>query len=287
MTFRNILVPIEDSALLPSMLQCAFLTAKRFSGSIEGMPVRRALLEVVAVGPDGFVGATAHLVEDFERDEATRAQRCKDKFVSFMGDHGVTLVEPLTAMDSVVASWNEQGAPGDAVVGNRGRLFDLIVVGRPARDTSTPRMSTLEAGLFDSGRPLLIAPPEAPKALGETVVIAWNGSTETARTIAFADAFLRAAKKVVVLSVEGAMVPGPTGAELAQYLTRKGIAAEPKDILNPDKPAGEVMLREAMALGADLLVKGGYTQSRVRQMIFGGATSHILANAEMPVFMAH
>ena len=46
-------------------------------------------------------------------------------------------------------------------------------------------------------------------------------------------------------------------------------------------------VREAMAAGADMLVKGGYTQSRVRQMIFGGATSHILANAELPVFMAH
>jgi nucleotide-binding universal stress UspA family protein len=29
------------------------------------------------------------------------------------------------------------------------------------------------------------------------------------------------------------------------------------------------------------------TQSRLRQMIFGGATSHILRHAEVPVFMAH
>ncbi len=35
------------------------------------------------------------------------------------------------------------------------------------------------------------------------------------------------------------------------------------------------------------LIKGAYTRSRLRQMIFGGATSHILAEAEMPVFMAH
>ena len=30
-----------------------------------------------------------------------------------------------------------------------------------------------------------------------------------------------------------------------------------------------------------------YTQGRFRQMIFGGTTSHILANASLPVFMAH
>ena len=31
----------------------------------------------------------------------------------------------------------------------------------------------------------------------------------------------------------------------------------------------------------DLLVKGAYTQSRLRQMIFGGATRHIIANATL------
>jgi nucleotide-binding universal stress UspA family protein len=34
-------------------------------------------------------------------------------------------------------------------------------------------------------------------------------------------------------------------------------------------------------------VKGAYTQSRLRQIIFGGATRHILANSELPVLMAH
>jgi nucleotide-binding universal stress UspA family protein len=48
-----------------------------------------------------------------------------------------------------------------------------------------------------------------------------------------------------------------------------------------------VILAEAANLGAGLLVKGAYTHSRLRQMIFGGATSHILAAAELPVLMAH
>ena len=51
--------------------------------------------------------------------------------------------------------------------------------------------------------------------------------------------------------------------------------------------AGEAILAEAAAIGADLLIKGAYTQSRLRQMIFGGATSHILSAAELPVFFAH
>jgi nucleotide-binding universal stress UspA family protein len=46
-------------------------------------------------------------------------------------------------------------------------------------------------------------------------------------------------------------------------------------------------LAEAKAFGCDLLIKGAYTQSRLRQMIFGGVTSHVLAHADMPVLLAH
>ena len=42
-----------------------------------------------------------------------------------------------------------------------------------------------------------------------------------------------------------------------------------------------------MDQGADLMIKGAYTNSRLRQMIFGGATNYILSNTEIPVFMSH
>ena len=50
---------------------------------------------------------------------------------------------------------------------------------------------------------------------------------------------------------------------------------------------GDAILENAAALGADMLVKGAYTQSRLRQMIFGGATSLILSKAAIPVFMSN
>ena len=56
---------------------------------------------------------------------------------------------------------------------------------------------------------------------------------------------------------------------------------------DPSNDPGENPLGKAAALGCDLLVKGAYTQSRLRQMFFGGATSHILGNTTLPVLMAH
>ena len=281
---KTILVPVEESTVLPSMLETALLAARRFGGQVDGLHVRPALPGVVAAGAAGLVAATPDLVESFERQDRERTERAQSLFNEFMRAKGVG---PTPVADAPNYGWIEETSPGDDAVGSRGRSYDLIVVGRPVRGHTTPAMSTLEAALFESGRPLLIAPPHAPAALGNNICIAWNGSTETARTIAFAMPFLLRARKVTVVTIEGVFVPGPSGADMARNLARNGIPVEVFDAKDGGRPPGEAMLAEAAAHGADMMVKGAYTHSRLRQMIFGGATSQILAAAEMPVFMAH
>jgi nucleotide-binding universal stress UspA family protein len=173
------------------------------------------------------------------------------------------------------------------VVGTLGRIFDLIVVERPAKLASLAE-ATLEDALFESGRPVLMAPQAAPQTFGENVMIAWNNSTETARTVGFAMPYLERAKRIEVLSVESSQVPGPSGEEMAGMLRRAGLPVTSRHIGGRGRmTAGEIFLAEAKATGADLLVKGAYTQSRLRQMIFGGATRHIIMEAEIPVLLAH
>jgi nucleotide-binding universal stress UspA family protein len=92
---------------------------------------------------------------------------------------------------------------------------------------------------------------------------------------------------VTVLAVEGHTSDGPSAEQAAQHLRRNGIDANAITLKEGSRSAGEIILERAAALGCDLLVKSAYTQSRIRQMIFGGATRHILANATLPVFMAH
>jgi nucleotide-binding universal stress UspA family protein len=147
-------------------------------------------------------------------------------------------------------------------------------------------MATFEAALFESGRPVLVVPQRVGQTLGDNVLIAWNGSTETARTVALAMPILKKAQRITVVSVEGGMVPGPSGPQLAQSLATAGLSVEHKHVTDRQRSAGEVILATAASLGADFLVKGAYTQSRLRQMIFGGQTRHILAEANLPVLFA-
>jgi nucleotide-binding universal stress UspA family protein len=105
--------------------------------------------------------------------------------------------------------------------------------------------------------------------------------------VALSMPYLALAGQVQVLSIEGAMQPGPSGDDLAAALRRRGIAATSRVIPPTTRQPGEVFLTEAKAAGCDLLVKGAYTQSRLRQMIFGGTTQHIITRATLPVLMAN
>ncbi|MCX7630565.1 MAG: universal stress protein [Geminicoccaceae bacterium] len=281
---KTILAHLETGPGLDSVLRCALLVARRFGSHIEGLHLRPGQPDVIAAGADGFVAAAPDLLAGFEREARERAERARRAFEAFVAAEG--LPPPGESAGGPSARMRIEQA-GQLALGSIGRVFDLIVVGRPQRDSPTPSMAALEAALFESGRLLLVAPPAPPEALGAHVVVAWNQSTETARTVALSMPFLASARKVTVLTVTGATVPGPTGEELAENLRRHGFDCTAVERDPRGRPSGQAMLEEAAALGGDLLVKGAYTQSRLRQMIFGGATSHILAHAELPVLMAH
>src|SRR6266404_2050746 len=168
------------------------------------------------------------------------------------------------------------------------RVFDVIVMSRSQANSIGLHDKAIESGLFDSGRPILIAAPTPPAQIGTNVLVAWNCSTEQARATAFAIPLLRKAERITVLHVEGgAAVPGPSAAQATQYLLRNGLKAAPMTVGLEGRTTGEAILAAAHSLDCDLLIKGAYTQSRLRQMIFGGATRHILAHATLPVLMAN
>ena len=276
---KAFLVPVARHDRMNAVLETALLAARRFDGVVEGFALTPALAEYV---PVDMVGGLTW-VGDAEADEAA-AKQARDDFAAFMQARGVPR---RGGPPGLSFEWLRQAAPGDAFLGHYARLFGATVVGRPGPGEGQPRMTTLEAALFESGRPILIAPPDAPGTLGEVVVIAWNGSSETARTLALGMPFLRKARRVVVVEVEGASVPGPDAAAVSASLAREGIPSESRTAQAGRRSTGETFLAEAVALGCDLLVKGAYTQSRLRQMIFGGATNHTLGAATMPVLMAH
>jgi nucleotide-binding universal stress UspA family protein len=279
---KNILVPTEHGSTMVSALDTALLLAQKFDSCIEGFPLRPAVADLVAMDPDS--GLTMVAVRENDVEMIRQAEML---FRAFMDNHRIA-ARTGEASTSLSWRWLNDAPSGHDFVGSYGRVFDIIVLARPGDEWQSPSMITLESALFESGRPVLIAPPSSPSSLGTNVLVAWNNSTEQARTMADAMPLLRLANRITILTVEGATVAGPSGEQMAQSLKLNGIAAEAITLKPPGKrSAGEVILAKADELGCDLIVKGAYTQSRLRQMIFGGTTRHILANAKLPVLMAH
>jgi nucleotide-binding universal stress UspA family protein len=237
--------------------------------------------EIVAVDAMG-----GFPLERYRQDIADQAMQAQRIFESFMQEHHVP--RATGAIVSLSFGWLDNAPEGDEFVGSYGRVFDLIVMNRSDANSSSLHNRAIESCLFESGRPILLSPLSPPRQIATNVLIAWNRSTEQTRATAFAMPLIRLADRVTVLTVMGGTgVPGPSAEHLIRYLQRNGIVAQPLSIELDGRTTGEMILATAQSLGCDLLIKGAYTQSRLRQMIFGGATRHVLANAALPVLLAH
>lgn len=280
---KTILLPFRGDEQALAVLELAYTVAARFGSYVEGLFVRQPPPLVSGEG----ITLPAEYLTEFDEEARRAAERARERFEGFMADKNVPVRDVGFTTDQPSAGWRDAEGYESAVIGEYGRLFDLIVVGCPNRQSGAERDAVCEGALFDSGRPVLVGAARPPETLGETVVVAWNGSTETARTIGLGMPFLLTASRVVVLTVEGTTVPGPSNDQVAEHLVRNGVKAEARTAQPEGRAGGQAILDECQALRADLLLKGAYTHSRLRQMIFGGATSYILAHAELPVFMAH
>jgi len=194
----------------------AHLVASRFGSYIEGLFV---LQPPPIIAGEGITIPGEYLTQLAEEGRRL-ADGARERFEKFMNERHVPFRELTIVGDNPTAGWRELEGLESQVVGEYGRLFDLIVVGCATQQSSADRNAMCEAALFESGRPVMVAAEKTPATLGKTIVIAWNGSTETARTIALGMPLLQAADKVMVLAVQGGTVPGPEDPESLGYLKR-------------------------------------------------------------------
>jgi nucleotide-binding universal stress UspA family protein len=279
MDMKTILVPMENSEVMQSALETALLLGQRNNAYIEGFALR---WPIILAGLD-MVGGLA--LDSLEQDNLEEEKKARQFFEGFMQKHDVPRSTETT--ESLSFGWLDDAPPEGDFIGSYGRVFDVIVMNRRGAKSNPLHDGAIESGLFESGRPILLSPPSPPHQIATNILIAWNCSTEQARAIAFAMPLLHRADRVTVLTVIGGTgVLGPSAEQLIRYLQRNGIVAEPMRVELDGRSTGEAILAAAQSLDCDLLIKGAYTQSQLRQMIFGGATQHIMANATMPVLLA-
>lgn len=288
MTIKTILVPVDGAEESRAALETAMTLGRDLGACVIALHVAADARDALPLLGEGMSGAMIEEMIDLAAGEiAARKARAREIFDTFVGRYQVPTGVAAPGEGGLCAVWEEDVGPEDAVVARRGRLADLLVVGGGGEEEASQSM-VLNAALFETGRPVLVAPKMAPTVIGRHVVIAWNGSVEAVRSIAAALPLLRKAEKIDLL-VAGKPDDGAPGLDdLAAYLAWHGIKAEAWALeLAPGQDAGAVLLDHAAKAGADLLVMGAYTHSRMREVILGGVTRQVLVDVPVPVFMAH
>lgn len=278
MSYKTVLVQQHDPRRQRALLGVAAQLASSFEGHLVGLTV----LPPIIVIPGTEAGG------------ATVIEEHRDAYRREIGTLKATF-EATTRGEPFVAEWREVDAGYDDGVLKlieHGRSADIVVVS--TRDPGWGYSDQLEAPervALESGRPVLIVPSIAAPTIGRRVLVAWNGRREAARAVFDALPLLKRAEQVIVVWVnpqDEAEVAGDLpGFDICTALARQGVRCEATQNIRPAGNVGATLLSTVRSNAADLLVMGCYGHTRLREMVFGGATRHVLEHTTVPVLMSH
>lgn len=182
--------------------------------------------------------------------------------------------------------------PPARVAAMHARHADLAIVGGVSDEDPGWADSVFLDLLLDSGRPVLVVPPQhAMDASPAHVVVAWQPTREATRALHDSLPLLLRAASVDVLVVDPVVADNrhgeEPGADIAAHLARHGVNVRVVSRPRMGEPAATVIMRQAIETGADLIVAGGYSHARLREMALGGVTRTLLQASPVPVLLSH
>lgn len=279
MGYRSFLVHLDDSEQSEQRLALAARLARSFSAELAGaylVPTRELTPFTSAMLPDTMV---AHRLHETGEAQAHAEARFHD---------AAAREQLLEANFSAPA-----GRPVDQAI-LHARYADIAVVGQPLADDAHAgfERDLVHAILVSAGRPVLVVPHFGEyTTVGQTVLIAWKETRESARAVGDALPFLKRAGEVVVMSISA---PGAEAAResqadagIASFLARHDVDAKVRHEVADDIDVGNLLLSRAADLSADLIVMGAYSRPRLSEAVLGGVTRLMLQAMTVPVLMSH
>jgi len=288
MAIAKVLVPVTGGGRDTSLLQYAIEAARPFHAHVVAYFVRPDLAEALAFFSDGASGVVVDEIVKATRDAGDEASRRVETAISSAcTGAGIKRVNSPVRGDDVTLSLREaQGNIGDQLV-LEARLSDLVVFG-PIRESDQAGLAeAFVQVLVDTDRPVLRATDDLPRNFGQRIAIGWDGKKAASLAVTAAIPFLKRAAHVEIFSIQRPPLTPEAAEGLREYLVLHGIQATERLIDAGNKRIGEALLQAAKDDKTDLLVIGGYGRGRLRESLIGGVTRHVIAHADVAVFMVH
>jgi nucleotide-binding universal stress UspA family protein len=276
MMIKDVMVPLDGTAADEVRLAAANDIADLFQSQVIGLFLN--VLPVVIAAEDG-IGAirAAELLQ--------KAREAGDSIEARLTQRLARLQKPMELRRFDILN----DAAGD-VAAREARAADTFVALRPNGASQEPEY-LVESVLFGSGRHILLVPNRKPtKVMADRILVAWNGTRESARALAEALPYLHKAQQTTVVVVDDeppTEAQAMLGKDAVNHLKHHGIKAALHYARLRNHDVGATLIAEARRLKADLIVMGGYGHSRLREWLLGGATYELLHKAPVPLLIAH
>ncbi len=289
MAIRVLLTPLFHSPEDRRALDTAFVLANRFQGHVDALFVQPDPMDSIPMVGEGVSADTIRrLMEGAAEAIEEQRKATKTVFADASNAADITTVEGgTTTSGQPSAAWREATGQSEDVVPEKALFSDLVVFAGAWSEMAPALRPTFEAVLLKARRPILLAPTEPREHIGHNVAVAWNGSPEARSALAAAMPFLESAVAVHLLTAASPKTGANTINEARDYLALHGIGSDVHVLEAGDESVGETLMRKASAIGADLLVMGGYGHARLRERILGGVTHHIVNHPALPILLAH
>ncbi len=281
----KILVPVRGDGMVGTVVGHAAELAKRHGAHVVVAHCRAQAADMLPFGVPLPKFARETFVQQAQELADRQEEHVRKILHRLAGDLGLEESAPRPG-ETGTCEFVEENARMADVIKHNGRLADLIVVAKPDRDRNLG-YNSLKAGLYDTGRPVLMCPGHGVPApgLGRHVAIGWNGSVEAARAVALTLDLMAAAEEVTILAGGKGEPHGASTEELEDYYRLRGIKATTRQF--ESRNPGAALLEQTAGIGADLLVMGAYSHSHERETLFGGNTQTVVDRAEVPVVLVH
>ena len=288
MDIGKVLVPVTGSGRDTSLLQYAIEAARPFGAHVMAFFVRPDLAEALAFFSDGASGVVVDEIVRATRDAGDEAGKRVDAAITAAcAGSGVTRTEKPVRGDAVTLSLREvQGNFGDQLA-LEARLSDLVVFGPMRENDQAGLAEAFVQVLVETDRPVLRATDNLPPRFAERIAIGWDGKKAASQAVTAALPFLKRASQVEIFSIQRPPLNSEATEGLREYLSLHGVRTTERLIDAGNKRIGEALLQAAKQDHVDLLVIGGYGRGRLRESLIGGVTRHVIAHADVAVFMVH
>ena len=199
----------------------ASLAAAKLGAPIDVLIARRDPADSIPMVGEGLSGALVdQIMTAAAADAAADAAACQTLIDAWPGNAGAKVLDLIGSRRSLIAE--------------TGRTYGMTVLPCPNSPEGGGFDGIVDAALFETGRPILIAPLQEVKSLGDKVAIFWNDSAESARAVWGAAPLLRRPKRststpLVRVLIQNLRWPGSSPGSAGQASMQKPMQSRLKE----------------------------------------------------------